>query len=1073
MTGSVQGGIHVHLHPGEWSAWSKAGTGVSVAALTAFGAGLLLLGGAAPWRVGGAVLLLLAAWQAIGAWRAARDTDLFLPDERLDAAATVLASRLRSVYDREERLSRIHDPVPLRVRWAEGDPLLADHWINIRDGEDGPLDLTGELADVAAEFTRLPLRRLVILGAAGAGKSVLALRLARALFDADEVERGVPVVLSLASWNVAQQGPWAWAARQLADHYPEIGRSDTERDAVARALLGSGRVLVVLDGFDEMPEGGRGEALRQLNAGLGPGRGLVLTSRPTAYADAVADADVLTGAAVVQLQPLGVAQLAEFLPRTTRRTGRHEQTATKWDPVLERLAAEERDRPAARLRAALATPLMVGLARAAYSDTDADPMELLDSRRFPDRQAIERHLLDAYVPAVYRIPLDDRGARGPWQAEDAGRWLAFLARHLRATGTQELSWWRLELAHPAVVGAIPAVLGLLLLTGALYGTGAGRAVADGSLPGPLWLLFGLLALPAALLCWASQPREPLPGPRRLTFPWGWRPWRPIESLTAPADIGAATGPRAVLRDDRVASLTTGVFRVAEGDHSSWTLPVILLVSFTAFWISWRTHGLDWGYEPNPTDSAVLIVCGCVAFVLCGATRTAWARYALARCWLAATGRLPWRCHAFLEDAHRRGVLRQSGGVYQFRHLELRDRLAGEGEPEGGAKDPHVLFDIGGWVGQMLLVAGLFAWGGYAPGTVPAAAGPHSAPPPACTLLSDGELRPVMSRPEKMSRAQLDTDDKRACGWWETGPGRDALLRLTVLRQAPRGGVSAVRMAENQVQDGKARPLPGVADSASWEAEKTPEFGEGGYQATVRARSGNVWLTLTYREELADRERVLSIGAILAQQVLHNAEIADPPRRRLAAIPLPKPPADSRFARYRAVDTRPVVGDEVWKGNERSQLYGARELPFAFRGPRLDCSQEFGTPVRWSCGPGTRTQDEPVYAGQEIAIEDCGPTICSKAKVNRFAKAFRWYADKHASDWKYLDESTQYNHATFPVKPDKDWPGLKKVYGVQLLRHMKVGGTHYLLAFRAYADAAHADLPRKTLGDVCAQTTPSV
>jgi hypothetical protein len=32
--------------------------------------------------------------------------------------------------------------------------------------------------------------------------------------------------------------------------------------------------------------------------------------------------------------------------------------------------------------------------------------------------------------------------------------------------------------------------------------------------------------------------------------------------------------------------------------------------------------------------------------------------------------------AFLEDAHRRGVLRQVGAVYQFRHAKLQQYLAG-------------------------------------------------------------------------------------------------------------------------------------------------------------------------------------------------------------------------------------------------------------------------------------------------------------------------------------------------------------------------------------------------------------
>lgn len=53
----------------------------------------------------------------------------------------------------------------------------------------------------------------------------------------------------------------------------------------------------------------------------------------------------------------------------------------------------------------------------------------------------------------------------------------------------------------------------------------------------------------------------------------------------------------------------------------------------------------------------------------------WPQFALARFVLAVTGRLPWRLVHFLEDAHRRGVLRQVGAVYQFRHERLQSHLA--------------------------------------------------------------------------------------------------------------------------------------------------------------------------------------------------------------------------------------------------------------------------------------------------------------------------------------------------------------------------------------------------------------
>jgi len=54
----------------------------------------------------------------------------------------------------------------------------------------------------------------------------------------------------------------------------------------------------------------------------------------------------------------------------------------------------------------------------------------------------------------------------------------------------------------------------------------------------------------------------------------------------------------------------------------------------------------------------------------------WGRYTAARTLLALSGHLPWRLTAFLQDAAvNRGVLRQFGAVYQFRHVELQRRLA--------------------------------------------------------------------------------------------------------------------------------------------------------------------------------------------------------------------------------------------------------------------------------------------------------------------------------------------------------------------------------------------------------------
>jgi hypothetical protein len=71
---------------------------------------------------------------------------------------------------------------------------------------------------------------------------------------------------------------------------------------------------------------------------------------------------------------------------------------------------------------------------------------------------------------------------------------------------------------------------------------------------------------------------------------------------------------------------------------------------------------------------ILVLPGVVVVLLVLLTR-AWPRFVLARALLAARGHLPWRLLTFLVDARDRELLRQAGGMYQFRHIRLQERLA--------------------------------------------------------------------------------------------------------------------------------------------------------------------------------------------------------------------------------------------------------------------------------------------------------------------------------------------------------------------------------------------------------------
>jgi hypothetical protein len=70
-----------------------------------------------------------------------------------------------------------------------------------------------------------------------------------------------------------------------------------------------------------------------------------------------------------------------------------------------------------------------------------------------------------------------------------------------------------------------------------------------------------------------------------------------------------------------------------------------------------------------------LAAGLTVGLVAASIQASWLPFAIARWWFAATGRLPLRLMSCLADAHRRGVLRQAGGAYQFRHAELQQRLA--------------------------------------------------------------------------------------------------------------------------------------------------------------------------------------------------------------------------------------------------------------------------------------------------------------------------------------------------------------------------------------------------------------
>lgn len=115
------------------------------------------------------------------------------------------------------------------------------------------------------------------------------------------------------------------------------------------------------------------------------------------------------------------------------------------------------------------------------------------------------------------------------------------------------------------------------------------------------------------------------------------------------------------------------------------LAAMLVATLTAGLKGGLIAGLVSGFAMGVTDglaSGLLVglggglAAGLAAGLAVGLSQCAWGWSAAARCWLAFRGKLPWQVMHFLADAHQqRGVLRQAGAVYQFRHIELQRRLA--------------------------------------------------------------------------------------------------------------------------------------------------------------------------------------------------------------------------------------------------------------------------------------------------------------------------------------------------------------------------------------------------------------
>ncbi|WP_133907000.1 NACHT domain-containing protein [Actinophytocola oryzae] len=650
-----------------------------------------------------------------------------LPPKRSTRSAEELAADLTNTvlaeWWEEAGSRKLRDPRVLPLTWSTG-------------RMDGRFDEASRR--LAETYREIRSGRLVMLGEPGSGKTVLAMMLAIGLAS-DRTEGGqVPVLLSASSWDPVREPLDDWLVHTLAGAYYN-GRTDTPR-----MLLNRGLVLPILDGLDEIPEVARLHAIHRINAAVGAERPIVVTCRAVEYDDLIeAGSPALRHAPVQRIAPIGVGDVVVHLAAVPDWP-----PATSWTTVFDSLRGAPDGPVAAALSTPLMISLAVAGYRHGGDPAELVDPQRFPSRHSVENHLLDRTIDTAFAPDLQRGGTSrwssDEGRQ--WltflarhlhdhRERDLAWWL--LADRLLSAWVAPI----LGIAAGAVVGlaigVVSAVTGmtepgqsssigitagvlLAVLTTMLWYCSSGRTpgrvgfVRDGSLDrlrrgfrtGAA--LVSLVGVPVLIIVVTVFLIEDVAFSTVQAFGTGVGIGVTVlcvvgcavaahHWLDAIPDHADKATPLDFVRRDRTASIVGAAVAGLVAAALVW--PFLVTMLFLGNVLSQGvagSYGLVGVAEfPSPAEEldidGVWPMIGTVAVVpflsvasLTLSTR-AWPRFVVARVVLAATGRLPWRLLAFLADSRKLGLLRQSGGTYQFRHVRLQQRLALPSEDES---DPH-------------------------------------------------------------------------------------------------------------------------------------------------------------------------------------------------------------------------------------------------------------------------------------------------------------------------------------------------------------------------------------------------
>jgi hypothetical protein len=362
---------------------------------------------------------------------------------------------LRQLADRVQRFwgdgvlkKSLYDQIFVELGKTPMRDAVAHPWNSVVEIKGEATKLGGVEQDISEIFLRAG-RTLLILGEAGSGKTVTLLKLADELlcrFASDPTE-AVPVVFNLSTWGRKRVDFLRWLVGELNSKYGVPKRS-------AQSLVQKSRLILLLDGLDELPRARRPECLEAINRLLTEigAPGIAVCSRLEDY---LALPQRFAFEAAIRLEPLTCEELDTYL-------------AKLGEPLA---GLREATRNDGQLRESLRSPLLLSTAVLAYagnphlerSNSNGTPEDLQQKifadyvarnfrRRSRTHSAHTEQQIKQWLSALAKnmqersiTVVQPEELQSSWLRTDGQRWLYAFASRLMATVCWAVPWWLMTL----------------------------------------------------------------------------------------------------------------------------------------------------------------------------------------------------------------------------------------------------------------------------------------------------------------------------------------------------------------------------------------------------------------------------------------------------------------------------------------------------------------------------------------------------------------------------------------------------------------------------------------------------